>query len=95
MHKPTSEVLGLLGSLGVSAIQSGYNSSGDFNLRPFTINLSDDAPRMIDLVNNTQLPSNLEYLSASAGIPLDTLKSLRIEWLTQFDWEKEQSAINA
>ncbi|KAF2811954.1 alpha/beta-hydrolase [Mytilinidion resinicola] len=83
------------GLLAISAVQSSSSNGGGFNLRPFRINLSSGVSRMLNFVNNTQLPGGPEYLGASAGIPLDTLKSLRAEWLTRFDWDKEQLAINA
>ena len=94
MYMYSLAVLGMLVAGGFSAAHSSYNNSGSFNLRPFTLNLTSEVPHMLDLVNNTRLPDASEYPGASAGIPLDSLKSLRAEWLTQFDWDKEQLAMN-
>jgi len=80
---------------GLSAAQSSYSNSSGFNLQPFTISLSSEVPRMLNLVNSIQLPDDPEYPGVSAGMPLDSLKSLQAEWLTQFDWDKEQLAMNA
>lgn len=80
---------------GASALPNGH-SQGNYNLKPFQLNLESQVPRMLELIKNTQLPAAPEYpgLTSDAGIPLSTLKSLRTEWLTQFDWGKEQAAIN-
>ncbi len=63
---------------------------------PFVINLSGSVPRMLDLINNTVLPDQPEYLGvgSSAGIDLDVLKQLRQEWVTNFDWQAEEAALN-
>lgn len=78
-----------------TALLNGRSKSG-YNLKPFTLNLENQVPRMLELIRNTQLPATPEYpdLTFDAGIPLSTLKSLRTEWLTQFDWKREQTAIN-
>ena len=67
-----------------------------FNVRPFKIDLSAGVPRMLKLVNDTQLPEKPQYpnIGASEGIDLDVLKGLREEWLDQFDWEEEQTYLN-
>ncbi|KAM0426136.1 hypothetical protein ACHAPT_008768 [Fusarium lateritium] len=51
---------------------------------------------MIDLVRNSRLPEKPEYpgVGSSMGIDLDVLKSLRKQWLSNFDWEKEQDKLN-
>ncbi|TGJ85206.1 hypothetical protein E0Z10_g3538 [Xylaria hypoxylon] len=56
---------------------------------------------MLDLIQNTQLPSS-EFVAArestndtlSTGISLQTLKDLQKEWITGFEWDEEQAAIN-
>jgi hypothetical protein len=80
---------------GASALPNSH-SQGNYDLAPFQLNLGSQVPRMLELIKNTQLPAAPEYpgLSSDAGISLSTLKSLRTEWLTQFNWEKEQVAIN-
>ena len=67
-----------------------------FKLRPFSVNLSAGVPRMLDLVKNTILPKEPEYpgLGSSAGIDLELLSSLQKEWITDFDWSREEAALN-
>ncbi|RFU80052.1 alpha beta-hydrolase [Trichoderma arundinaceum] len=85
----------VVAAAGASALPNGH-SHGKYNLKPYTLNLGSEVPRMLELVRNSELPSIPEYpgLSPDAGIPLSTLKSLRSEWLTKFNWNKEQAAIN-
>lgn len=89
---------GLLGGLfAVAAAGLPSSSKGDnFQLRPFHIDLSQNVPRMLDLVRDYQLPKKPEYpgVGASKGIDLDVLKGLRKQWLTKFDWKKEQDTLN-
>jgi hypothetical protein len=51
---------------------------------------------MKSLVRDTHLPDRPVYpgLGSSKGIDLDVLKSLRKEWISGFDWEKEQKNMN-
>ncbi|RDW61068.1 hypothetical protein BP6252_12451 [Coleophoma cylindrospora] len=75
---------------------TGLQTTPSFNLRPFSIDLSNRVPTMLSKINETQLPDLPEYpgVGSSFGINLDTLKSFQQEWLTSFNWEKEQSSIN-
>ncbi|KAH0497617.1 hypothetical protein TgHK011_004910 [Trichoderma gracile] len=79
-----------------ASVLSNSPSHKTYKLKPFTLNLDNRVPRMLELIKNTQLPDAPEYpgLSPDAGIPLSTLQSLRTEWLTNFSWKKEQAAIN-
>jgi len=47
-------------------------------------------------VNSTRLPVKALYPDASAekGIELETLRELRTDWLTKFDWETQQAELN-
>ncbi|KAI3316839.1 alpha/beta-hydrolase [Xylariaceae sp. AK1471] len=72
-----------------------------FQATPFKINLSDSVPHMLDLIRNTQLPSSelpaaQDSLNStlSTGISLQTLKDLKEEWVTDFDWDEEQASMN-
>ncbi len=94
MYMHVLAAVGLFGTRVVSVAQASNSSNDGYNLRPFTISLSSNVSRMLSLINNTQLPGGPEHLIA-AGIPLESLKSLQTEWLTQFDWEKEELAMNA
>ncbi|KAF5566538.1 epoxide hydrolase [Fusarium phyllophilum] len=72
--------------------RDGKDSS--FNLRPFTVDLSDGVPHMIDLAQKTELPTNGDYFDPNAGIRLETLQSLRKELIENFDWDTEQQKLN-
>lgn len=65
-----------------------------FNLKPFTVDLSDRVPHMIDLSQRTELPTNGDYLDPNAGIRLETLTSLRKELIEDLDWDTEQQKLN-
>ncbi|EWG50894.1 hypothetical protein FVEG_16712 [Fusarium verticillioides 7600] len=65
-----------------------------FNLKPFTVDLSDGVPHMIDLSQRTELPTNGDYLDSNAGIRLETLTSLRKELIEDLDWDTEQQKLN-
>lgn len=67
----------------------------NYGLKPFNIDLSKNLPRMLNLIKNTRLPLTLsENPGSSAGITLDTLTTLQSEWITAFDWKKEQASMN-
>ncbi|KAK3368428.1 Alpha/Beta hydrolase protein [Podospora didyma] len=65
-------------------------------VKPFKINLSSEVPRMLKLIKENKLPDKPEYpgVGSSFGIDLDVLKDLKKQWLDDFDWKKEQDAIN-
>ncbi|KAJ1711030.1 alpha/beta-hydrolase [Aspergillus flavus] len=67
-----------------------------FELHPFHIDLSSGIPRMLDQIRGTHLPEQFPYfgVGTSLGIGLDDLNTLRTEWITNFDWEKEQDSMN-
>lgn len=89
---------GVLGALFAAAAAKSLPPSrpDNFQLRPFHIDLSHNVPRMIELVRNYQLPDKPEYpgVGSSMGIDLDVLKSLRKQWLSDFDWKTEQDNLN-
>ena len=66
------------------------------SVHSFNIDLSDGVPHMRHLVRTTFLPRWPEFpgIGDSAGIGLDVLKSLRLEWLQNFDWQKEEDEMN-
>ncbi|KAK4977697.1 hypothetical protein LTR42_002070 [Elasticomyces elasticus] len=66
-----------------------------YDLQKFHIDL--DSRRMVDLIRQTRLPKKPEYpdLGATAGIDLDVLKSMQKQWVTSFDWPKEQASLNS
>ncbi|KAJ4323529.1 hypothetical protein N0V84_004269 [Fusarium piperis] len=51
---------------------------------------------MIELVRNSRLPDKPEYpgVGSSMGIDLDVLKSLKKQWLSDFNWKTEQDNLN-
>lgn len=83
---------GLLAIGGADAMTTKNN----FLVHPFQIDLSKDVPRMLELINHTRLPDESEYpgVGSSFGTGLDFLKGLQKEWLTVFDWKKEQASMN-
>lgn len=72
------------------------NSEDVPRVRPYTVNLSEGVPHMLDLIRSTVLPDEPQYpgVGSSMGIDLDELKSLRDIWLRDFDWNREQASIN-
>jgi hypothetical protein len=60
------------------------------------VNLSEGVPRMLDLIKNTRLPTFPEYpgVGGSFGLDLNILKTLKDEWIHDYDWEKDQSYMN-
>jgi hypothetical protein len=82
----------LFGAMGVAAI----SNASDFNLTPFQIDLSAGVPRMLEFINDTILPTQPAYpgLGDSLGIDLDVVKSLKNQWLEEFDWDVEQRDMN-
>ena len=67
-----------------------------FDLQPFQFNVSDRLPRLYELLRETELPDKPQYsgIGATKGIDLDVLKSLREQWLNEYDWEQEQEYLN-
>jgi hypothetical protein len=65
-----------------------------YNVKPFKVDLSSRMPHLKDLVKLTKLPEASVLGKAGAGIELAWLKDRQQEWLEEFDWEKEQSAMN-
>ncbi|KAF5606686.1 epoxide hydrolase [Fusarium subglutinans] len=66
---------------------------GSFHLKPFTVDLSDGVPHMIDLAKRTKLPTNGDYFDPNAGIGLETLQSLRKQLIEDFNWDAEQQKL--
>ncbi|KAH8817327.1 Alpha/Beta hydrolase protein [Xylogone sp. PMI_703] len=80
--------------LAGSALASSISGQNNYKLHPFTINLSSGVPRMIQLAKDTRLYNVIESPGDSAGITSGTLQSLQKEWVQNFNWEKEQKAMN-
>lgn len=78
------------------SVQAAAVTTESYNLRPFQINLTERVPRMLHLIRETRLPEKPEYpsLNDTAGISLDVLKSLRQQWLDDFEWDREQASMN-
>ncbi|KAG0652322.1 epoxide hydrolase [Hyphodiscus hymeniophilus] len=94
MHSSSIRFL-LLAFLGAALVDEAVGGKS-FNLKPFTVDLCDSVPRMLKQIQNTALPSSPEYagVGSSFGIDLGVLKNLQSEWLTDFDWQKEQYSLN-
>ncbi|KAI8946654.1 alpha/beta-hydrolase [Xylaria longipes] len=91
----------LLSGLTLFGVPADAVATQQSQVKPFEINLSERVPHMLDLIQNTQLPSS-EFVAArestngtlSTGISLQTLKELQSEWITGFNWDKEQASMN-
>lgn len=86
----------LLSLLGLSAVSAAPVKNASFQVRPFKVDLSNEVPRMLDLIKNTRLPETPEWpgIGNSYGMDLDVLKSLQNEWLHGYSWQNDQSYIN-
>ncbi|KAJ7617153.1 alpha/beta-hydrolase [Roridomyces roridus] len=85
--------LNLAASAVVLAASAAANTN--FNIQPFKIDLSSEIPRTLSLINNTQLPETPLYpVGQGKGLELDFLLSLRNDWLTTYDWNEQQAALN-
>ena len=76
-----------------------HSAQGNFEINPFTINLSSKIPRLQQLVNQTRLPDRSlfpqEAIGANGtGIDLDAVTSFKNQWLNEYDWNKEQAVLN-
>jgi pimeloyl-ACP methyl ester carboxylesterase len=67
---------------------------GEYDLHPFKINLSSKVPHLTDLVQRTKLPSYSVLGSSGAGIGLSWLRDRQSDWLNNYDWSKEEAALN-
>ncbi|KAH7310608.1 Alpha/Beta hydrolase protein [Stachybotrys elegans] len=86
-------IAALLAVIGSDAAPLQATSSG---VKPFKIDLTGEASRMLELVKATRLPNKPVYptVGASAGIDLDVLKQLQREWIHGFSWKGEQKELN-
>ncbi|KAF7367408.1 Epoxide hydrolase domain protein [Mycena sanguinolenta] len=68
----------------------------NLHVEPFRIDLAHELPRMKALVQNTRLPVTALYPAAGIefGIRLDFLHDLQVEWLNEFNWTKQEAALN-
>ncbi|KAF2730317.1 alpha/beta-hydrolase [Polyplosphaeria fusca] len=89
--------------IGLSALLEAVSAStvprfepyrSGFNLQTFKIDLAHDVHRMLRQVNETDVSNTFHFADSSAGITLEQLQSLRSQWLSDFDWNKEQAALN-
>ncbi|KAJ1305118.1 hypothetical protein OPQ81_000155 [Rhizoctonia solani] len=85
IHTSTA-LLSLLGLL--PTVSLGYD------VKPFKINLGSRVPHLKDLVKATRLPQTSVLGKSGAGIDLSWLRDRQKGWISGYDWEKEQSAMN-
>ncbi|KAG8762227.1 hypothetical protein FRC12_009137 [Ceratobasidium sp. 428] len=67
---------------------------GAYEVRPYKINLSSRMPHLKDLVQRTKLPSYSVLGISGAGVPLLWLKDRQSDWLSKYDWSKEEASLN-
>ncbi|KAG8709447.1 hypothetical protein FRC09_000667 [Ceratobasidium sp. 395] len=67
---------------------------GAYEVRPYKINLSSRIPHLKDLAQRTKLPSYSVLGSSGAGVPLLWLKDRQSDWLSKYDWSKEEASLN-
>lgn len=81
---------------GLSKVSAAFANNSPSPVVPFTVQLGDEVPRMLDLVNNTRLPEKPEYpgLGDSYGMDLDVLKSFQDDWVNQYSWQEDQTYLN-
>ncbi|KAJ7449091.1 Alpha/Beta hydrolase protein [Mycena galericulata] len=84
--------------VAATAFGTSWAFNNSFNIKPFTINLSSEIPRLNALVKNTRLPSKPLYpgVGSDKGIELEFLSELQTEWLgiPTFDWETQEAELN-
>ncbi|KAL7947565.1 Alpha/Beta hydrolase protein [Trichoderma barbatum] len=95
MHIRILQVLSVC-LLGFPQADAAALDQKKYHVRPFNIDLSKNVPHMIEMIKDTHLPNKPVYpgLTSDLGITLDTLKDLKNQWITSFDWQKEQAAMN-
>ncbi|KAK4496001.1 hypothetical protein PRZ48_013269 [Zasmidium cellare] len=83
-------------ALLAAGLAEGARDPNHYNARPFHIDLESRVPRMLSLAKDTRIPETPIYpgLGSSAGIDTKVLNDLRHQWLTKFDWKKEQKEMN-
>ncbi|EIN09136.1 alpha/beta-hydrolase [Punctularia strigosozonata HHB-11173 SS5] len=68
-----------------------------WDVKPFKINIPpDEVHRMNLLVSNAQFPKAPSFTGGNEtwGVELETIETLRSEWLHNFDWYEQQTALN-
>lgn len=93
--------------LGVTVMATPLDTANDnltaayvpppaFRVKPFTVNLSSQATRMINLVKAARLPDKPEFpgLGSTFGADLDKMKQLQTAWTTTFSWSTQEAAMN-
>ncbi|KAJ7738281.1 Alpha/Beta hydrolase protein [Mycena olivaceomarginata] len=68
----------------------------DFDVEPFRVNLAHEVPHMKTLIQNTRLPGTTLYpvVEIEFAIRLDFLRDLQMKWFNDFDWTKQEAALN-
>ncbi|KAJ7133612.1 Alpha/Beta hydrolase protein [Mycena epipterygia] len=82
--------------LAATALTATAADATSFHVKPFSINLGSEIPRLRSLVENTRLPAKALYpdTGVDMGIDLDVLRELRTDWLDNFDWGTQEAELN-
>ncbi|GEO12939.1 epoxide hydrolase family protein [Microvirga aerophila] len=82
--------------IGTVAQASVSSNLGDTSIRPFRIQVSDEA--LADLrrrLATTKWPQRETVTDASQGVQLATMQKLARYWHTEYDWRKVEARLNA
>ncbi|KAJ7585314.1 Alpha/Beta hydrolase protein [Mycena floridula] len=67
-----------------------------FNVKPYSLNLSEGLSRMNSLIELTRLPTEPEISDdGDFGISLQRLTSLKSKWVNEYDWDQAQANLNS
>ncbi|KAJ7585281.1 epoxide hydrolase 1 [Mycena floridula] len=73
-------------------------AASSFNVKPYSLNLSEGLSRMNSLIDLARLPSKPEIPNdGDFGISLQRLTSLKSEWVNKkkYDWNQAQASLNS
>src|SRR5215213_364996 len=90
--------LGLAASAapGAAAPAASAAAQGDSAIRPFSINVPEEA--LLDLrrrIAATQWPERETVPDQSQGVQLETMRELARYWATDYDWRKCEARLKA
>src|SRR3954454_2134910 len=80
---------GAAGAISLLAEQMPQAAEGNNAIRPFHIDISEDAlANLRRRIDGTQWPEKETVADQSQGVSLATMRSLARYWATDYDWRK-------